>query len=119
MTEDLFPKGSRVTIYTDLYPGVIEPVPEGVPSGRKLRVLVTDRAVTCAWLEGREGLEPIIGRIDVPLPVDQLAAATYMGGQIGPYLISRGEGCSCGAAGLKNWNPYPGVMLVQANRVPY
>ncbi|MGV1079731.1 MAG: hypothetical protein ACOYD1_07745 [Candidatus Nanopelagicales bacterium] len=116
MTEELFPPGAHVTIYMDLYPGVVDPLPPGVPNGRKLRVLITDRALTCAWLEGRAGLEPIIARVDVPLPAEDLNGASPMGGVIGPYTVSRADGCSCGAAGLKNWHPFPGVVLIQANR---
>ena len=101
-----------VYLYTDLFPGAITPLPEGVLPGSKLRVIVTSEMITCAWLAGRNGLEPIIGRVDIPIEAEDARGANYLGGTVAGYKISRGPGCSCGSAGLKTWDAFPGVRLL-------
>jgi len=112
----VFEPGDVTTVLCDLFPGLVTPLPEGVPPGMKIRVIVTQHSLTCAWLAGRQGLEPIIGRVDIPLTPEETAGVTHLGGQAGAYHITRGPGCSCGAAGLKNWQPFPNVTLVGSTR---
>lgn len=112
----VFSAGDSTTVLTDLFPGAVNPLPPGVPVGVKLRVIVTAASLTCAWLAGREGLQPIIGRVDIALSPEDTAGVTHLGGQVGEYKVERGAGCSCGAAGLKNWQPFPGVILLGATR---
>lgn len=116
MSNGVFEPGETTTVLCDLFPGLVTPPLDGVPSGAKLRVIVTRDSLTCAWHAGRQGLEPIIGRVDIPLTDAETAGVNHLGGQAGPYTITRGPGCSCGAAGLKNWQPFPDVRLVGATR---
>lgn len=118
MTEPngLLEPGSTATLLCDIFPGEVTPRPAGVPAGVKLRVLVTETTLTCAWLAGRVGLEPIIGRVDLALDPDWSSSVNFQGGTFGPYTVSRGAGCSCGSAGLKVWQPFPDVQLVSGVR---
>lgn len=107
--------GDSTSVLTDLFPAAISPRPVEVPSGAKIRVIITTGCLTVAWLAGREGMTPIIGRVDIPLAPEDTVGVNHLGGQAGAYLVERGPGCSCGAAGLKNWQPYPDVTLLRAN----
>jgi len=108
----VFDPGDQTQVLADIFPASVRPMPAGVPAGMKIRAIVTRDSLTVAWLAGRQGLEPIIGRVDVLLSPEQVAGVTHLGGQAGEYFVERGPGCSCGAAGLKNWHPFPDVVLL-------
>lgn len=105
----LFQRGETAQLYADMFPGAINPRPAGIPSGVKLRVLLTNRGITLAWQEGSGPNGPIIGRMDIPMESDQMLQANFRGGQVGEYMVSQGGGCNCGARAVRNWVPYPGV----------
>ena len=106
-----FQPGDSTRVLTDLFPAAITPRPADVPAGAKIRVIITTGCMTVAWLAGRNGVTPIIGRVDIPMEAGDTDGVNHLGGQAGAYRVERGPGCSCGAAGLKNWQPYPDVTI--------
>ena len=112
----LYAPGDVTTVLVDLFPAAVTPRPEGVPATGKLRAVVTTNALTLCWLAGRDGNEVIVGRADFPLEDADTAGLTHQGGTVGPWEVVRGAGCSCGAAGLKNWQPFPDVKLQRGTR---
>lgn len=110
---------SDVTLLADVFPAAVNPLPDGVPAGAKIRVIIaTDRWVI-AWSGGKNGTETIIHTVEMPLTEEESSRATYLGGVVaGKYTVSRGPGCSCGSAGLKNWTPWPESQLTVLHRTP-
>lgn len=115
----IYSPGERVAVVADLAPASVVPWPDGVPRGRRLRAIITERSLTFAWSAGTDGREPIIARVDIP--VDTPTAVTYQGGQLGGYTVRRAASCSCGMSGVKNFHPFPDTVIVQATRyaTPY
>lgn len=114
----LLSKGDTAEIVADIFPARVTPRPSQLPAGvSKVRAVVTDKALTLAWAGGYQGGIPIINRLDLPLTGGALNAS-FRGGEVDTedgetFTVERGTGCSCGAAGLKNWNPFPQVRLTQ------
>lgn len=105
-----------VALIADLFPGAIYDEsgqrPEGVPGMVKLHIIVSTRQIAVGWQVGQE-----IGTWFADVSEEQTAEADHRGGQIGPYLVQRAGGCSCGAL-LKRWNPYAGQVITQVARAP-
>jgi hypothetical protein len=112
MATPIYTQGEQVPLHTDLFPAQISPRPPGVPSGVKLRAVVTARALTVMWPAAQGG----VGRLDIPMTPEQTAGATYMGGSVGAYQLSRAGGCGCGARAVRSVQPFPGVAYVQQPR---
>lgn len=113
----LFESGAEAEIVADIFPARITPRPAMLPGGvAKFRAVVTDQFLTVAWPGGYQNGVPTIYRIDLPL-IDSAQNASFRGGEVTTtdaiYTVERGNGCSCGAAGLKNWHPFPNVRLRQ------
>lgn len=110
--------GSTAEVVTDLFPAKVTPRPDLIPKGiSKIRVTIVDKAMTLAWSGGFKGGEPIVNRLDIPL-ADGAENASYKGGVVLgvdgiSYTVEKGNGCSCGAGGLKTWKPYATVKLTQ------
>ena len=102
----------EVTVLADIFPAEIRPLPPGVPGIVRLRAIVSAGMLTIAWSAGRNGLEPIIGRADIPYDNAHIESGNR-GGTAGPYTVRRARGCACGAAGLQNWNPFPGKTVIR------
>lgn len=113
----VYDPGENVEVFADIFPAQISPLPPGVPSGTKLRVIIAVESLTVAWSGGRGAAGPIVHRWDERLTPEETAAANFKGGQVGNYTVSRGAGCACGAAGLKNWNPFEGNTIVALSRI--
>jgi hypothetical protein len=104
-----YPAGATVPLYCDIVNARVEPLPPGVPVGVKLRVVVTQLALTVLW----QTPTGEIGRVDVPMSEDDTRRATYVGGLVGPYMVSSGGGCSsCGSAALNRFVPFPNTDYV-------
>lgn len=102
-----------VAFYFDITNARIEPLPDGVPTGLRLRAVGTDLGLTVLWLSGGQGA---FGRVDIPLSVEQMAGANYEGGQVGPYQVSRSSsGCSScnGGSALMQIVPFPDTQFIQ------
>jgi hypothetical protein len=107
---------ASITLIADLYPGSIIDtrtgvVPEGVPARAKLRVIVATTEIKVAWEAPGGGVE----HTTIPITEAETAEADHNGGEVGPYLIRRAGGCSCGKH-LKRWNPYQGMATNQVVR---
>jgi hypothetical protein len=105
-----------ITLIADLYPGSIidqrtGAVPEGVPPRAKLRVIVATTEIKVAW----EAPGGAVESLTIATTEEETAEADHNGGLVGPYLIRRAGGCSCGKH-LKRWNPYQGVPMTQSIR---
>jgi hypothetical protein len=101
--------------YTDLYPAIITPLPDGVPEGVKLRILITDQYLTIGWIYGSGDIR----RKDIPLNEGDVGEnVTYEGGTVRVYTISRKGACStCGSGGrMLGWEPFPGVAYIEEPR---
>jgi hypothetical protein len=109
----IYEPGENIPIHTDLMPASIAPLPPGVPGGKMLRVLVTERALTVMW----QTPEGSVGRMDLPMSAEQTSQATYSGGQVGEYQVARAGGCGCRGKALKAAAPFPGHRLTQAPRL--
>lgn len=103
--------------FTDLYPAKITPLPEGVPQGVKLRVVITDQYLTVGWLAGD------IQRVDIELPEGTVGPdVTYVGGDITvggiTYTVTQHGACSTCGGGRRmlGWNPFPGVRYIEETR---
>lgn len=105
--------GTPIKIYMDTLPANITPLPDGVPAGYKLRIVVTESMITVLWLTGTQ-----VGRFDIEVPEDQLAGFSYTGGQAGEYFIAQAGGCGCGMALLKSYRPFPSNTYVQSSNRP-
>lgn len=108
----IYEPGEQVSIHTDLFPAQIIPRPDGVPSGPKLRVVITERALTVLWA----GPDGTVGRWDVELTEEQTADATFNGGKVGGYTVAKAGGCGCGSKAARSVDPFPGVIYVQVPR---
>lgn len=106
-----------VVLVADLFPGQIIDTrtglrPEGVPGGTvKLHIIVSTTEIAVAWQVGQE-----IGTWTVAVTDEETAEVDHRGGLIGPWMVQRAGGCSCGAL-LKRWNPYAGRTITQVARV--
>ena len=107
-TVPIYEPGDSVLLRCDLFPARISPLPPGVPEGQKLRVVVTERALTVL---------SALGRVDIEFTPEETAGVNYTGGVVGNYEIARAGGCGCGAKALSSINPWPGVHYVQPGRV--
>ena len=107
-TVPIYAPGDSVLLRCDLFPARISPLPAGVPEGQKIRVVVTERALTVL---------SSVGRVDIEMTPEETAGVTYIGGMAGAYQVSRAGGCGCGAKALSGINPWPGVTYVQPGRV--
>lgn len=110
---DIYPPGESIQIHTDLMPSTVTPLPPGVPSGRMLRTLVTERALTVMW----QSPAGQIGRVDIPMTTEQTQNATFNGGTVGNYAVARAGGCGCRAKAVRAVNPFPSNQLAQAPRL--
>ena len=110
---EIYQPGEVIEIYTDLMPASVSPLPPNVPSGRMLRVLVTARALTVMWQtpDGR------VARTDIEMTRDQTAGASYTGGVVGEYNVTRAGGCGCRGKAVKAAQPFPDNRLTPAPRV--
>lgn len=102
----IYEPGESATRYADLLPGVISPLPAGVPSGAPLRVIVTSKAITVAWKAG-DGID----RVDIPITEEQALGVRFSGGTVGDYSVSKQGSCGCGQNKLRSWKPWPGVNM--------
>lgn len=109
--EPIYQPGEVVPIYADLFPTAIDPMPEGIPKGVKLRAVCTERCLTLLW-----AVAGGIGRVDVALTPEDTKTVSHLGGQAGPYHFARGGGCNCGGATVRGYNPWPGVQLDSQGR---
>lgn len=109
----IYEPGENIPIHTDLMPASVTPLPPGVPSGKMLRVLVTERALTVLW----QTPEGSVGRTDIEMTADQTQQASYSGGDVGGYQVARAGGCGCRGKALKAASPFPGHRLTQAPRL--
>jgi hypothetical protein len=110
VTAPIYEPGESVELYCDISHAMIDPLPAGVPAGTRLRVVVTQRALTVGWLSPTGE----IGRVDLPMSEADTAEVTYMGGPVGGYAVGRAPGCSgCGAAGLNRWVPFDNITYLQ------
>mgnify|MGYP001141198503 CR=1 FL=1 len=101
--------------FTDLYPAKITPLPEGVPEGVKLRVVITDQYLTVAWIYGSGEIQ----RVDIELEDGDVGPeVTYAGGTVKGYTVSRHGACSTCGGGRRmlGWNPFPGVRYIEEPR---
>lgn len=116
---DHYEPGEPIKVIADIYPATISPMPEGVPPGAKIRIIIAEESVTVAWSEGKSSTGAIIGRVVLFMEPSQTETATFKGGTVGDYVVGKNSGCaSCGAAGLKNWDPFDGANLIILNRRP-
>lgn len=107
-----------VVLIADLFPGAITDTrtgqrPEGVPGGVKLHIILSTRQIAVGWQVGQQ-----VGTWFADVAEEDTDQADHRGGQVGPYLIQRAGGCSCGAL-LKRWNPYSGQAMTQVARSTY
>lgn len=94
-------------LIADMFPAAVTPRPPEVPVQAKLRVVLAEDRMVIAWLAGRDANnQPIVASHTIALDPSMTASATHLGGQVGDYTLTRGSGCSCGSAGLKNWQPF-------------
>lgn len=107
-----------VKVVADIFPASITPRPAEVPGNAKIRVVLAETEIVIAWLAGRVNGVVVIGQHRIPVTAEDTAGATYRGGTVGEYEIGKGVGCSCGAAALKNWNPYEGATIVARKMAP-
>lgn len=101
--------------YSDVWPGKITPLPDGVPSGMRVRVVATERFLTVLWQGGSGPDGPMIGRVDVEM-VEGTVSGDNFGGSAGPYVFSKLGGCGCGANALKSYRPFPGITFAESTR---
>lgn len=109
----IYQPGETIKIHTDLFPSTVTPLPPGVPTGRMLRTIITERALTVMW-QSPSGLP--IGRVDIELTPEQTAGASFAGGTAGGYVVQRAGGCGCKGKVVKAQNPFPQNKLQQAPR---
>lgn len=111
--EPIYYKGETVALHMDIFPAYVHPEPAGVPgAGIRKRVVVTERCLTIGWAVAGE-----VHRLDIPMTAEQTAEVTLRGGTVGQYEVGRDQGCaSCGAGSIKNWRPWPGVIMKQEAR---
>lgn len=109
----VYTEGETIQLHTDLYPAFVHPLPDGVPGTQvRKRVVVTERCLTIGW-----AVAGVVQRVDIPMTLEETSTATLRGGKVGDYDVGRDTGCgSCGSGAIKNWKPWPGVILSQAPR---
>jgi len=112
----LLEAGSTAEIVADMFPARISPKPAALPNVTKMRVVITDQTLTIAWPGGFQNGIPVVHRYDVR--INDADNASFRGGEVvtvegDTFVIERGNGCACGAAGLKTWHPFPQVNLTQ------
>lgn len=109
---DMYQPGDTAIRYTDLWVGDITPLPAGIPSGSKLRIIITDRFLTIGWQEGSG-----VKRMDIDIEGEDLSQITYAGGAVAGYMVSRAAKCStCGAKRAQAFNFWPGVAFTDVVR---
>lgn len=111
---EIYQPGETIKIHTDLFPSQVNPLPPGVPSGRMIRTIITERALTVMW-QSPQG-HPV-GRVDIELTPEQTAGASFAGGTVGEYVVQRAGGCGCRGKVVKAVNPFPQNKLQQAPRL--
>lgn len=113
MTDAIYTQGDTVMLHTDIFPGFVHPLPQGVPGrGFRKRVIVTERCLTIGWAVSGQ-----IYRIDIPMTEEQTAMATLRGGPVGEYMVGRDQGCgSCGAGLIRNYKFWPGIHTTTVPR---
>lgn len=109
----VYTEGDTVQLHMDLYPAYVHPVPPGVPDhGIRKRVVVTERCLTIGW-----AVAGVVQRVDIPMTTEQTSTVTLRGGKAGDYELGQDKGCgSCGSGAIKNWKPWPGVIMSQVPR---
>jgi hypothetical protein len=107
----IYEPGERVEAIADIFPAKLVPLPPGVPSGVKIRAVVTERCLSIAWQIGRTG--PLSTK-EFGMEPAQTAGTTWRGGWVGPYELIRGKGCACrgSSPAVSNWRPFPDQNLV-------
>jgi hypothetical protein len=105
-----------ITLIADLFPGSIidnrtGEIPEGIPRGVKLHIIVSTEEIAVGWQVGTEIGTWFAGATD-----EDTAEVDHRGGTIGHYTVQRAGGCSCGAL-LKKWNPYASRPMTQLARI--
>lgn len=110
--QSIYSPGEVVPIYADLYPAAVNPIPEGVPRGVKLRAVCTERALTLMWQLGSDQ----VGRLDLVMTPEDTQYVSHLGGTAGGYQFARGGGCNCGGKSVRGLNPWPGVQLSSQGR---
>lgn len=101
----IYQPGDATALYADILPARIEPLPPGVPSNAKLRIIVTSKALTIGWQSGRD-----IERVDIPLteePTGGDGGIQFRGGTVAGYTITKSGSCACGATRLQGWRAWP------------
>ena len=113
---EIYEPGERVEVLADIYPAKLIPLPKGVPSGVKVRAVVTELHLSLAWQVGVKGK---LSTLEIPMSLGQTAAVTWRGGQVGPYELVRGKGCACRGSSSKvqSWDPFPDQVLVMRRPV--
>lgn len=111
----LYEPGEHPVRWADIMPAQVTPRPDGVPSGSKLRVIVTERYLTILWQSGAGPTGPIIGRLDIEVDPEQ-TNGDYRSGQAGEYAYSKAGGCGCGANALKGFQAFPGITFTEPAR---
>lgn len=109
-----------IVLVADLFPGVVLDAEtntriDGVPKGAKLHVIVSTLEIVIGWEAGTVDGVRQVGVHRVPIEGMDLDGLDHSGGRVGPYIIQRAGGCSCGAT-LKRWNPYAGQQMTQLAR---
>lgn len=109
-----------VVLIADLFPGVVLDADtrqrvEGLPRSAKLHVLVSTTQIAVGWEAGTVNGVRQIGTLMLDISGYDIDGLDHQGGVVGPYLVQRAGGCSCGAA-LKRWNPWAGQPMTQLAR---
>lgn len=109
-----------IVLVADLFPGVVLSAEtnqriDGVPKGAKLHVIVSTKEIAIGWDAGTINGVATVGELRVDISDYSIEELDHSGGRVGPYLIKRAGGCSCGTT-LKRWNPYAGQPLTQLAR---
>jgi hypothetical protein len=112
-----YPPGTEVILFCDQFPSTVTPRPDGVPSGVKLRTLVTKTADTPGYLTIGWQTGSLINRVDIELSEGDTDGVTYRGGQVGGYTVEQANVCRCGAKKVTAWKPFPGVTYQQQARM--
>lgn len=103
--------GESVALYLDVLPAAVVPLPPGVPTGLKLRAVVTERMLSVLWQGAAD-----IGRVDVDMTPEQTAGVALQPWQVGDYTITVAGGCGCGVSRLQRFSVFPEVTLLNLRR---
>jgi hypothetical protein len=91
-----------VKVITDLFPANVQPRPPGVPVRGRIRAIVTEGDLFVAWADPTQPQG--VAHTQVPVP-RMSPAVNHNGGEVGPYMVTRASGCSCGSQKLRAWDP--------------